>query len=1171
MYRFWETIVKPVLKIVNPKDIVEIGAEFGLNTEKLLGYCRENNAMLYSIDPAPAFDVNKCKEENRSHVRFFKSLSLDAIGLIDKFDLFLIDGDHNWYTVFNELKLIEKQCKKNNSKFPLVFFHDIGWPYARRDLYYNPDNIPKAFLKPYQQKGMVIGTSELVEKGGVNPGMNNAIYENGLQSGVLTAIEDFIDETQHKVRFINIPGLHGFGIILPLHFESLYPKLTTFLDQYSSDTAVIKHVENIEKERIENLIHISNALYEVDVLRDLKEQETKAKQVMEKQVGDLDIKIQKLHAREKILIDQVNTLSTWIESIEQGVTALIKSRRWRIAVLVGEFIRKIRFRSKIPMVEDYLAVTLKDFNGWKDRLNNKGNIKPTTPAIDDYTIKKKVYNIFQSPLPFKLPSVDIVILVHNSLENVKNCLESIVRNTPYRFHLIIINNGSNEKTVKFLNDFIRLNPNSNLINNSEQKNHASTVNQGLKISKSDYVVMLAHNIIVPVFWLERILECGESDANIGILGPLSNCTDSLQSITNLPNIGSVSAEEIANVVAITSEKDFPKVPFINRFCFVIKREVINKIGYFDEQAFPKGYGGENDFCLRARLSGFDLALADHGYVHHAKLNNDKPQRLQTITIEGEDILKKRYPEIDISGLLKHFENDPVLTKIREQVGKYSNNSDGIRKLLSKSLLKILFVLPVTADGKENRAVVHEAFDMRCMGFNVQIAIKKIHESDYYRNYSSLVDQDENLFFIFDKDKELILHGEKFNVVISCIHESVKLTRKIVEFNASVLSMDLTQNSSIKASGYSASMSAIEKISTLTEQWNRYFQIKHVRHRKPKIHSLLIGTDIKKTIASYYLRHYLPFTHSLFQDKYDFSTITLDKVLKTDADVLVIQRVALPDETFALRLLEHCQKKGIQTIYETDDHLFGLPPNMMQHYRVALPAVKIFAEHANMVVTSSEKLKSQFLKYNGNVQVIPNALDERLWKPVGRKAHSKLRILYMGTYTHLNDLLVVEDAMKRILDKFNGDVIFDVIGITEEQNNLEWINPITIPNHNYPKFVKWLCENARWSIGIAPLEPTQFNNCKSYIKYLDYTALGLVPVCSNLPPYQDVIKTGHNGLLVDNNTNSWYEALNSLIENEEYRDKLAKSAYQDLIKNHTLKAMINNWIDAFKEVITTEQA
>ena len=136
MYYFWDTVIQPVLEILQPKTIVEIGSDQGHNTENLLEYCQQQNAKLHVIDPWPKYEISDWEEEYGESVVFHLSLSLNALPLVEQCDLVLIDGDHNWYTVFNELKLIEKLSDKQSQPFPLILLHDIGWPYGRRDLYY---------------------------------------------------------------------------------------------------------------------------------------------------------------------------------------------------------------------------------------------------------------------------------------------------------------------------------------------------------------------------------------------------------------------------------------------------------------------------------------------------------------------------------------------------------------------------------------------------------------------------------------------------------------------------------------------------------------------------------------------------------------------------------------------------------------------------------------------------------------------------------------------------------------------------------------------------------------------------------------------------------------------------------------------------------------------------
>lgn len=217
MHRLWEIMVRPLIYAIKPKHIVEVGSEYGHNTKELLKYCDENDAKLTSIDPKPLFDVEELKGKYESRFEMLEGLSLDVLPSIQDYDMVLLDGDHNWFTVYHELKLIETEFE--DGEFPLIVFHDISWPYGRRDLYYNPDTIPKEYLNPYAQRGICPGKSELVENGGLNPELYNAIEENTPRNGVLTGIEDFLKETDLDLTFKTINAFHGLGILYPKNLK----------------------------------------------------------------------------------------------------------------------------------------------------------------------------------------------------------------------------------------------------------------------------------------------------------------------------------------------------------------------------------------------------------------------------------------------------------------------------------------------------------------------------------------------------------------------------------------------------------------------------------------------------------------------------------------------------------------------------------------------------------------------------------------------------------------------------------------------------------------------------------------------------------------------------------------------------------------------------------------
>ncbi len=205
MNYFWKDFVLPIFQIVEPKVIVEVGSASGINTENIMRYCMENESRLIAIDPVPSFDINKFQQTYGDRFSIRLDLSLNVLPEIADYDAILIDGDHNWYTVYHELLCVEAFARERG-RWPVVFFHDIEWPYARRDLYYAPETIPAEYRHPYAKKGMIFGQSELADDEGFNAGLNNALHEGGPRNGIKTAIEDFIEQSDADFKFIEVAG-----------------------------------------------------------------------------------------------------------------------------------------------------------------------------------------------------------------------------------------------------------------------------------------------------------------------------------------------------------------------------------------------------------------------------------------------------------------------------------------------------------------------------------------------------------------------------------------------------------------------------------------------------------------------------------------------------------------------------------------------------------------------------------------------------------------------------------------------------------------------------------------------------------------------------------------------------------------------------------------------------
>lgn len=231
MIALWGKVIRPLVEAIEGKRILEIGAEYGLSTKVLMDYVRKVDGHLHCIDPFPGFDVDEFVARHDGLLSFYEDTSLNAIPNIPEIDVALVDGDHNWYTVYNELKAIEASHGHDPAKLPLMFAHDIGWPYGRRDLYYDPSNIPEEFRQPYAKQGMGPAKRELLPEGGMNASLCNAIVEGDARNGVLTGVEDYIKESELELEFLNLPLYFGLGIIVSKHRLENNPALAAEFDR----------------------------------------------------------------------------------------------------------------------------------------------------------------------------------------------------------------------------------------------------------------------------------------------------------------------------------------------------------------------------------------------------------------------------------------------------------------------------------------------------------------------------------------------------------------------------------------------------------------------------------------------------------------------------------------------------------------------------------------------------------------------------------------------------------------------------------------------------------------------------------------------------------------------------------------------------------------------------
>lgn len=248
MHPFWKPVIAPMLDALKAGTVVEIGAEQGRTTRLLCERAAETGGTVIAIDPQPLFDVSAWGLEWGRTLQVVPARSLDVVAQLPAADAVLIDGDHNYFTVSRELDEIASAAESRGQAPPTFFLHDVGWPYGRRDLYYDPESIPYEHRHDAARAALHPDRNEAGGPG-VNGGLWNAISEGGPRNGVLTAVEDFLAGRPDQFVTALLPGWHGLAILIPAAAASR-SEVKRELDRISSPGFLREWAGALERARI---------------------------------------------------------------------------------------------------------------------------------------------------------------------------------------------------------------------------------------------------------------------------------------------------------------------------------------------------------------------------------------------------------------------------------------------------------------------------------------------------------------------------------------------------------------------------------------------------------------------------------------------------------------------------------------------------------------------------------------------------------------------------------------------------------------------------------------------------------------------------------------------------------------------------------------------------------
>lgn len=288
--------------------------------------------------------------------------------------------------------------------------------------------------------------------------------------------------------------------------------------------------------------------------------------------------------------------------------------------------------------------------------------------------------------------------------------------------------------------------------------------------------------------------------------------------------------------------------------------------------------------------------------------------------------------------------------------------------------------------------------------------------------------------------------------------------------------------------------------------------------------------------------------------------TLHDSVKRGADIIVGQRICKTGVTKTWQ--EMCDKR-LNTVFEIDDDLYNIPPSNAEAHEYFVQNPEMGKNlHANAAAAKAVTVTNQHLadlmgKDNPNVHILPNCIDGALLM-AERPVNDKVTVGWAGSATHHGDFKIVAPHLRRFF-RNNPDVDMHFIGhsyadsVKKDARHTPW----TIEISDYYKTIDF-------DIGIAPLANDIFNRSKSYIKALEYAALGIPVIASDVEPYRNFVKHGETGFLV-NHSWEWSHYLNLLVQDEPLRRKLGEAA-KEVAADYTIQKNVIKWYKLYESLI-----
>ncbi len=216
--------------------------------------------------------------------------------------------------------------------------------------------------------------------------------------------------------------------------------------------------------------------------------------------------------------------------------------------------------------------------------------------------------------------IDIIIPVYRGVAETRACIDSVLAATNTQaVEIVVVNDASPEPAIADYLAALSENGSITLLTNESNLGFVATCNRAMELHAARDVVLLNSDTVVADGWLDRMVACATATPNTASVTPFSNnatlCSYPRIAISN-PLSPDLSVGVLDAMFAKVNAGRFVEIPTGVGFCMLMTRAAIDAIGMFDTAAFGRGYGEENDWCMRATARGLNHLLCGDVFVYH---------------------------------------------------------------------------------------------------------------------------------------------------------------------------------------------------------------------------------------------------------------------------------------------------------------------------------------------------------------------------------------------------------------------------------------------------------------------------------------------------------------------------------------------------------------------------